>query len=211
MQIRESDAGAKLTLLIDRCIEAVIQRHYYAALDLNNEILPHDLSPATGAYAELVYPGHTFEVSWMLLEEAAARRDTSLFRTVAERFYRHAEVAWDALYGGVFHNLRNAGENRWVLEKVLWAQEEVLITALLLFEHDRSARARELFERMNVYVRDRWTLKAHGSPLWMYAAGRRADFASFAAMPKRIENYHHPRHVMLNLLRLNRMVARQKM
>lgn len=211
MQIRESDRDQNLAALIDRCIEAVIQRHYNPALELNNEILSHDLSPAAGPLAELVYFGHTFEIAWMLLEELAARRDTSLFRTVADRFYRHAEVAWDTLYGGVFHNLRNADENRWVLDKVLWAQEEVLITALLLFEHDRSARARELFDRMNAYVRDRWTLKSHGSPLWMYAAGRRADFASFAAMPKRSENYHHPRHLMFNLIRLNRMTSRQKM
>jgi N-acylglucosamine 2-epimerase len=210
MQIQEADPDPSLTSLIDRCIEAVIHRHYNPAFDLNNEILPHDLGPATGPCAELVYPGHTFEIAWMLLEEASARRDSTLFRTVAERFRRHAEVAWDALYGGVFHNLRNVDENRWVLDKVLWAQEEVLITALLLFEHDRSASSRELFERMNAYVRNRWTLKAHGSPLWMYAAGRRADFASFAAMPRRVENYHHPRHLMLNLLRLNRMAARQK-
>jgi mannose/cellobiose epimerase-like protein (N-acyl-D-glucosamine 2-epimerase family) len=207
MQMRESDPDPTLASLIDRCIEAVIHRHHNAAFDLNNEILPHDLGKATGPFEQLVYPGHTFEISWMLLEEASARGDAALFRTVAERFRRHAEVGWDAVYGGMFHNCRNVGENRWVLEKVLWAQEEVLITALLLFEHDQSAWARELFERMNTYVRGRWTLKSHGSPLWMYAAGRRADFASFAAMPKRIENYHHPRHLMLNLRRLNRMTA----
>lgn len=206
-QIREADSDAGFAPLIGRCIDAVIQHHYNAAFDLNNEILPHDLAPAAGPFAELVYPGHTFEISWMLLEEAAARGDTALFRTVAERFHRHADVAWDPVYGGVFHNLRNVDENRWVLDKVLWAQEEVLITALLLFDHDRSAWSRELFERLNAYVRARWTLKSHGSPLWMYAAGRRADFASFAALPKRVENYHHPRHLMLNLLRLNRMAA----
>lgn len=210
-QIREADPNPALTSLSDRCIEAVIHRHYNAAFELNNEILPHNLSPAAGPYAQLVYPGHTFEISWMLLDEAAARRDSALFRTVADRFRRHAEVAWDAVYGGVFHNLRNVNENRWVLDKVLWAQEEVLIAALLVFERDRPAWARELFERMNAYVRSRWTLRPHGSPLWMYAAGRRADFDSFAEMPKRIENYHHPRHLMLNLVRLNRLAPRQKM
>ena len=207
MEIREADPDPLLASLIDRCIEAVVRRHYNPSFDLNNEILPHDLGPATGPFAELVYPGHAFEISWMLLEEASTRRDPTLFRTIAGRFRRHAEVAWDAVYGGIFHNLRSVDENRWLLDKVLWAQEEVLITALLLFEHDRSAWSRELFDRMNVYVRRHWTLKAHGSPMWMYAAGRRADFPSFAALPKRIENYHHPRHLMLNLLRLNRMAA----
>lgn len=204
-QIREVDRDAAVASLMDRCIDAVVHRHFNTALQLNNEILPHDLGPASGPYAELVYPGHTFEISWMLLEEAKARRDTALFRTVAERFRRHAEVAWDGVYGGVFHNLRNVDENRYVLDKVLWAQEEVLMTALLIFEHTRSAWSRELFERMNAYVRVRYPLKAHGSPLWMYATGRRATFESFAGLPKRVENYHHPRHLMLNLLRLQRM------
>ncbi|HWB84674.1 MAG TPA: AGE family epimerase/isomerase [Bryobacteraceae bacterium] len=209
-QIQEAGSDPKLAALIDRVIEAVMERHFNPAFRLNNEILPHDLSRPKGDFAELVYPGHTFEITWMLLEEAAARRDSALFQTAAERFLRHAEVAWDAVYGGVFHNLQNVDENRWVLNKVLWAQEEVLINALLLFEHTRSEWSRELFQRMNTYVRTNYPLKAHGSPLWMYATGRRATFESFAAMPKRVENYHHPRHLMLNLLRLNRMAPDQK-
>jgi N-acylglucosamine 2-epimerase len=208
--IRDVDKDARQTALIDRCIEAVLERHFNPAFRLNNEILPHNLNPPTGELGELVYPGHTFEITWMLLEEALVRRDTALFQTVAERFRRHVEVAWDAVYGGVFHNLRSVDENRWVLDKVLWAQEEVLIDALLLFERTGSSWSRDLFERMNRYVRDNYPLRAHSSPLWMYAADRRATFASFAAMPKRVEHYHHPRHLMLNLLRLNRMVQRQK-
>jgi len=34
-----------------------------------------------------------------------------------------AEVAWDAVYGGFFHNLQNVDENRWVLNKFLWVQD----------------------------------------------------------------------------------------
>jgi N-acylglucosamine 2-epimerase len=208
--IRDMDTDARLTELIDRCIQAVMHRHFNPAFRLNNEILPHDLSAPTGDLAQLVYPGHTFEITWMLLEEAGTRRDAALFRAVAERFRRHVEVAWDAVYGGVFHNLRSVDENRWVLDKVLWAQEEVLIGALLLFEKTRDAWWRDLFERMNAYVRGKYPLKTHGSPLWMYATDRRASFESFAALPKRVENFHHPRHLMLNLLRLNRLAAQRR-
>jgi mannose/cellobiose epimerase-like protein (N-acyl-D-glucosamine 2-epimerase family) len=201
-QIRDAGKDSRFNSLIDRAIEAVLEHHFNPNYRLNNEILPHDLSRPTGEYAQLVYPGHTFEITWMLLDEAIARRDTTLFNTVAERFRRHLEVAWDAVYGGVFHNLRNVDENRWVLDKVLWAQEEVLIDLLLLWERTKSAWSREWFDRMNSYVREKYPLKSHGSPLWMYAADRRSTFASFAALPKRVENYHHPRHLMLNLLRL---------
>jgi len=34
------------------------------------------------------------------------------------------------------------------------------------------------------------------------------EFEAFKAMPKRIENYHHPRHLMLNLLSLDRMIKK---
>jgi len=29
-------------------------------------------------------------------------------------------------------------------------------------------------------------------------------------MPRRFENYHHPRHLLLNLLALDRLIARQE-
>jgi len=186
--------------LVDRCIEQVIERHWNPRIRLNNEILP-----ATGVYAEFVYPGHTFEITWMLLEEALSRRDDTLFKLVADRFQRHTEVAWDPVYGGFFHSCQNIDENRWILNKVLWAQEEVLITALLILQHTGATWARDLFTKTNDYVRSKYPLTAHGSPLWMYATDRQATFEAFEKMPQRIENYHHPRHLMLNLLRLQKM------
>jgi len=141
----------------------------------------------------------------MLLEEAIARHDNALFTLVADRFKRHAEVAWDVVYGGFFHNLQNVDENRWVLNKFLWVQEEVLISAMLVVQHTGAGWAKDLFARTDQYVRSKYPLASHGSPLWMYAVDRQATFASFAQMPKRIENYHHPRHLMLNLLRLQKM------
>jgi mannose/cellobiose epimerase-like protein (N-acyl-D-glucosamine 2-epimerase family) len=201
-QLRAVQADAKVSAVIDRCVDAVVRHHFNPKIQLNNEILPHDLSAAPGEYAQLVYTGHTFEITWMILEEAIARKDAQLFNTVAERFRRHAEVAWDPVYGGFFHNLQNVDQNRWVLNKVLWAQEEAMIDAVLIHQHTGAEWARELFSRTNDYVRAKWMLASHGSPLWMYACDRQATFASFTQMPKRIENYHHPRHLMLNLLRL---------
>lgn len=209
-QIGEVNKEPSLASLIDRSLEAVLKRHFNPAYELNNEILPHDLSAPSGPFAEFVYFGHTFEITWMMLQEAVARRDTVLFQTIADQFRRHAEVAADRVYGGVFHSLRNVDESRWVLNKVLWAQEEFLIDALMVFEHTGSPWARELFENMNAYVRAKWTLKSHGSPLWMHAADRRATFASFLAEPKRVENYHHPRHLAMNLLSVQRMMARKE-
>ena len=54
-------------------------------------------------------------------------------------------------------------------------------------------------------MRATYPLAARGVPLWMYAGNRRMQVDSFMAMPRRLENYHHPRHLMLNLQVLERL------
>jgi len=91
---------------------------------------------------------------------------------------------------------------------VLWAQEEVLIGTLLLVESGIEWAAEE-FSRMYRYVRATYPLTDRGHPMWMYAGNRRMEYASFLAMPRRLENYHHPRHLMLNLMALERLQRRR--
>ena len=78
----------------------------------------------------------------------------------------------------------------------------------MIFEHTGAPWAREIFDRTYVYVRDKYPLAEQGSPLWMYASDRRVTYEAFSRMPKRVENYHHPRHLMLNLLSIGRMLKR---
>ena len=116
-------------------------------------------------------------------------------------------VAWTRLRG-VFRNLRHVDNNTWVTDKVLWAQEEVLIGSLFVVEHAGAQWAEEMFTRTYRYVLDKYPLDGHGSPLWMYASDRKVSFEAFLKMPKRVEHFHHPRHLMLNLLALDRMIKR---
>ncbi|MGH9616127.1 MAG: AGE family epimerase/isomerase [Acidobacteriaceae bacterium] len=191
-----------------RCVDAVVNHHFNPHFKLNNELLNHDLTRPANEYAQLVYTGHCIEISWMLLEEALRLQDEALFNTLAERFRRHVEVAEDRVYGGVFRDLTNVNENRWTLDKVLWAQEEVTIGALLIFEHTGAPWAWDLFLKFDSYTRRKYQdpLKRLGVPLWIYGADRQVSLESYFKLPARVENYHHPRHLMLNLLRLNRMV-----
>jgi mannose/cellobiose epimerase-like protein (N-acyl-D-glucosamine 2-epimerase family) len=207
-QMLEREADGQLQALADRCVHAVVQRHYHPVFQLNNELLSHDLSRPDNEYAQLVYAGHSIETLWMLLQEALRRKDAALFNLLADRFRRHVDVAWDRVYGGVLRNLMHVDQNTWTLDKVLWAQEEVLIGSLLVYEHTGAAWAREMFERTLAYVEATYPLAKRGSPVWMYAGNRRVDFEEFLSRPKRIENYHHPRHLMLNLLALERMIAK---
>jgi len=54
------------------------------------------------------------------------------------------------------------------------------------------------------YVQANYPLKRYGFPLWISASDRKVTFERHAT---RVENFHHPRHLMLNLLSLERMMA----
>jgi mannose/cellobiose epimerase-like protein (N-acyl-D-glucosamine 2-epimerase family) len=198
----------ELEAVARRAVDAVVNHHYNPEFGLINELLNHDLSRPDNEYAQVVYTGHCVENLWMLMFEAARLRDRRLFDKLAGWLKRHVEVAWDDVYGGVFRNLRHVDNNTWLTDKVLWAQEEVLIGSLFVVEHAGERWAEEMFTRTYEYVLDKYPLDRYGSPLWMYASDRKVSFEAFSRMPKRVEHFHHPRHLMLNLLALERMIKR---
>jgi N-acylglucosamine 2-epimerase len=191
--------------IADRCLDAIMNRHWNPDFDLNNEILNHDLSRRQDDIGQFVYTGHAIETLWMVMFEAARRKDKALFELAAKRFKRHVEVAWDDVYGGVFRSLNHVDKNIWLVDKVLWAQEEVLIGSLLAFEHTGWKWAKDWFIKMYNYVHEKWPLKKHGHALWDNGTDRRVTYVEHY---NRVENYHHPRHLMLNLLALDRMIGR---
>ena len=199
-------ADAEIERVAARCVDAVVNHHYNPEFRLINELLNHDLSRPDNEYAQLVYTGHCIENLWMLLAEAVRRGDKGLFEALAGHFKRHVEVAWDDVYGGVFRNLQNVNGNVWTVDKVLWAQEEVLIGTMLIIEHTGAQWAQDMFTRMYTYVHEKYPLKRSVSPLWIYASDRKVTLEAYSRMPKRVENFHHPRHLMLNLLSIERMM-----
>jgi len=95
--------------------------------------------------------------------------------------------------------------NIWSVDKVLWAQEEVLIGSLSVLEHTGVRWASEMFSRMYDYVQAKYPLKQYGFPLWIVAGDRKVTFERHT---DRVENFHHPRHLMLNLLAVERIISR---
>lgn len=190
----------------DRCLDAVMNRHWNPDFELNNEILNHDLSRRADELAEFVYTGHAIETLWMVMAEAVRRRDRVLFDLAAKRFKRHVEVAWDNVYGGIFRSLNHVDKNVWLVDKVLWAQEEVLIGTLMVSEHRGWKWAKDWFIKMYNYVHDKWPLQRHGHALWDIGTDRKVTYFEHS---NRVENYHHPRHLMLNLTAIERMIKRR--
>ena len=204
-QMLRANDDPDLKQIADRCVDAVMNYHYNPEFDLINECINHDLSRPDNEYAQLVYTGHALETLWMIMDEAVRRQDRALFELAAKRFRRHFEVAWDDVYGGVFRNLQHVDNNIWSLDKVLWAQEEVLIGSLTIVEYLGLDWGRDIFSTMYNYVIKNYPLKKYGYSLWNNGTDRQATFKEKAT---RVGNFHHPRHLMLNLLSLDRMIAR---
>ena len=188
-----------------RSVDAVLNHHYNPGYGLNNEVINHDLTRVDDPLADYVDMGHCTETSWMAMYEAVRIKDRALFDLAAQRLRRHAEVAWDDVYGGLLHTLHNVDKNTWGLGKAQYLQAEMLVGALCVIEHTGADWAKELFTRLYTYVRDKFSLKQYGYPLWIDYADR---WVTFERHSSRAENFHHPRHLMLNLLSLERMIKR---
>ncbi len=195
----------EIEALATRCLDAVLKYHYNPRFQLLNELVNHDLSRPTNEYEQFVYAGHAMETLWMCLDEAIRRKDKARFETIARAFERHCEVAWDRVYGGLFCNLRNVDANDWVMNKVLFPHQEALIGTLMLVEQTGSAWAREFYSRLFAYATEKFPLRRHGSPLWQVTGNRQVDYDP---QQQRVENYHHPRFLMLSLLALDRILRK---
>lgn len=194
---------AEVEKIVSRCIDALLIYHYNSEFGLINEVMNHDLTRPEGPFSQFVYTGHDIETLWMVMSEAVRTKDSKLFTSAAEKFKRHVEVAWDDVYGGVFRCLEDVNNNTWKVDKVLWEQAEVLIGTLLLIEHTGDPWAFQWFEKTFRYVIENYPLKKYGYSLWNIGGDRKMTFIKEGT---RIENYHHPRYLMLNILSLERII-----
>jgi len=204
-QMLEDHSDPFIEETAERSVDAIMNYHYNPAYGLTNEVLNHDLSRTDDEYAQFSYTGHAIETLWMVLYEAARKKDRQLFDRAAEQFLRHIEVSWDDVYGGAFRCLDNVDKNIWKVDKVLWLQEEVLIGTLFICEHAGEQWAKDWFGKMFKYVQDKFPLKQYGFPIWILSADRKVTFVEHYT---RVGNFHHPRHLMLNILSLDRIIKR---
>lgn len=200
----EQQQDDELEHISNRCLDALMKRHLHPESNLLIENLNHDFSLPQPNHDQFAITGHGIEVLWMQMMEAERRGDEGLFDHAAELFKRHVEISWDDVYSGFFHELTNVNKNRWLLDKVLWVQEEVLIGLMILIEKKRDAWAIRWFNRVYPYVRQHFILHDHPNKLWINGGDRRIKEHH---QMDRFENYHHPRHLMMNILTLEKMMV----
>jgi N-acylglucosamine 2-epimerase len=192
--------------IVQRSVDAIMNHHFNPSCNLMNEALNHDLSRAGGDYDQFSYTGHAIETLWMVMYEAVNRRDRDLYNLAKERFKRHIEVAHDDIYGGFFRSLDNIDKSTWKVDKVLWLQEEVLIGTMCVIEHSGDQWAKDWFLSSYKYVIENYPLRKHGFSLWLNQGDRKLTFEPHY---NRVENFHHPRHLMLNILSLDKIIYKK--
>jgi N-acylglucosamine 2-epimerase len=201
-QILSQGPDPEIEKLADRCIKAILNYHLNAEYKILNEVINHDLSLPENEYAQFAVTGHGIETLAFVMAEAVRTKDSNLFKTAGEAFRRHVNVAADKLYGGYFEILYHADNYTWAQSKSAWCQQEVLIGALLLIEHTGDLWAQECFSESDAYVREKMVCPDFA--FWTFGGGRKVLNPATGT----VEHYHTPRHLMRNMLALERMMKR---
>ncbi len=203
-QMIEKKSDPELEAMADRCTDMIMNYHYNPEYNLFNEYLNHDLTRIDGGYGNMAF-GHGQEAMWMVMERALAKKDAALFSTCAERLKRQIEVFWDDVYGGEMLELLDVNANRWNTQKSMWLHDEILIGTMMVIEHTGAEWAKHWFTENLNYIRNKLDLRNHGYRGWVLFADRKA---TFNPAYDRTGNFHHPRHLIMNMLAIDRIKQR---
>ncbi len=201
-QMLEAKEDDELEAFSNRITDAVLNHHFNTEFGLITEYLNHDLSPIKGAQGREV-TGHVPETLWMILYEAVRKKDRKTFDIAALHLHRHIEVLYDYVYEGAFHGLLDVETHKFDMTKALWVQDEMLVGCMYVYEHTGAEWAKEWYVRIYNFIQKKASLKQYGFPLWNIYADRKMTFVRHY---DRIDTYHHPRELILNLKSIERLI-----
>ena len=201
-QLLQKRADPKLEARLAHSVEVVMERFWNPEYRLNNEALNHDYERPDDDNEDHVYLGHAIETFWMILHEALRRGDRPLFYLAAERMKRHMEVAWTTSTAVSSGPWRSTGPS---------PSTRSFGSRGGPHRHDDPPGAHRPAVARSV-VRPHLSLRSSEVPaqtprlsMWIMGGDRKVTFRPHTS---RKGNYHHPRHLMLNLLALDRMIER---
>ena len=214
----------QIATIADHAVDAIMNRHYNPDIGLNTEMLYYDFTRPKEEALKVRF-GHSVEALWMVMDEANRRHDEALWRTCAQRIRHHLNVGWDYVYGGLSQWINvDHPSYQWPVEippgtrqklhfrgeyeymKCLWCQNEVLVATLNVLERTGAAWAAEYYGMAYQIVNEKFWQKERGYAAgYMLFADRRMTLQPHVG---RQDNYHPLRQLMLNILTLDRMIAR---
>ncbi len=79
---------------------------------------------------------------------------------------------------------------------------------LCIIEHTGAQWAKDWFDKLYTWTVANFLLKQYGFSLWQDYTGRKAMFVK-SEKGRRAENLHHPHHLMLSILAVERIMKRK--
>jgi mannose/cellobiose epimerase-like protein (N-acyl-D-glucosamine 2-epimerase family) len=187
------------------CRRRITQYHVREDLQYTFEWLQSDLQPFPEQEYRFALNGHAIETAWILMIEALRIRDRRLFDIALKMTRWHLQMGWDDEGGGGLVGAVSP-ENRSMRgdgSKSSWRCDEALVALILAVEFTHAQWAIQWYDKVRRYAYATFTDPSTGR--WVWHAAR--DGSRYKR--PRIENFHHPRSVMLNIESLNRMIGRK--
>lgn len=205
-QMLKQKSDTDLLMVVSHCLETITYNFFNPETGLIHEMLMRDYSRYKNGLEQIVNVGNSIQTLWHVLAAAERINNRDQFSTAAERLKRHLEVSWDYVYGGLYNLCMNLDGNDWRLQKAHYTQAEALVGLLKIIDRTGETWACDWFGKIMEYERRTFHLENRGYSLWMTSTDRKGTFAF--EKQTRIENFHQPRHLMLNLLTLEGLIER---
>jgi mannose/cellobiose epimerase-like protein (N-acyl-D-glucosamine 2-epimerase family) len=179
-----------------------------------NEKLFHDYSRIPGSDTSM-FPGHSLEAQWMVMDEAIRIKDFQLFGIMKNRIRRLIEMNWDYVFEGMgtddFNVFGSDGKCPGTSFdiKVMWAHTELLLSTMMILEYTGETWALEWYERSREYCMK--TMANTGNGVWRQAVDRLGiDKKRPGISIYRKDNFHQIRYLMMNLLSIGRIIKNDR-
>ncbi len=203
---------ARLEELAVQHADCILNRFWNPDYGIQNEYLGHDYGRLKGA-AQHMLTGHCVEALWMTMHDALRRKDQSAVDLCKNRIRRLLEMTWDHVFEGfgdgnffVFGTDKQSRGPQFEV-KTMWAHCEAMVASLSVLEVTGEVWAQQWYERLRTYTLRTMPVTEHG--VWRQAVDRYGkDLKRVGVSANRKDNFHQARYQMLNMLCLQRMLAR---
>lgn len=124
----------------------------------------------------LINPGHGIEAMWFMMDLGERFNRPELIEEAVKTTLAIIEYGWDKEYGGIFYFMDRLGHPTQQLEwdqKLWWVHIETMISLLKGYQHTRSAKCWEWYEKVHEYT---WShFKDPKNPEWWGYLNRQGE------------------------------------
>lgn len=200
----------KLDDIVEEHVRNLTNAFTHPYLGITNEYLLHDWTRVPGS-EDHMYTGGAIETQWILLMEALRQGDRRQFDAGAAAILRYISLGWDDVFEGFgdghFYVFDGPERTRDKLlgVKTMRSHADILLATMHIIEFSGAAWAVEWFERTAAYYFRCFDTATRGVQETVDRFGNTLPYTGASAGVRDI--YHTPRHLMMNILSLDRMIA----